>query len=82
MGVQIELDFCSFLETAGLKKKDLPAIQLQEMRRSFFAGYGMSLKFLEVMDDCTDSEVIEAIDDIKAELYAFWLKENANHNKN
>lgn len=79
----IEESFLAYLKLAELDINKMSKIQLQEMRRAFFAGWGSMMVFMENESVKMDKEELkESISDFHQEIHTFWLTENANHNKN
>lgn len=79
--MELDKEFESYLEMVGLTKKNMPAVQYNEIKRAFMAGCSSVL--MEVYNKLlrsTDDDIIASISNWKSQLFDFWQKENNSQN--
>lgn len=67
--MNIETEWKDF--AAKVLPKDAPAIQRQEMRRAFFAGFQLSLAGLSDLSERDEDRAVEALEDMHRQCREF-----------
>jgi hypothetical protein len=69
----------NFLKIGGVKESELPPIQKQEMKRTFFGACGLLLDLLrQELSKLDEQEGAETLENMRNQILDFWENEEKN----